>query len=39
MDVNKSIIGLVEAVGYEKGKVKARTVKCKVNLTSEFDAQ
>ncbi len=40
MDVYKRIItGLDEAVGYENGKVKARTVKCTVNPAHEFDAQ
>lgn len=40
MDVYKSIItGLNEAVGYEKGKVRARTAKCTVNPAPEFNAQ
>ena len=40
MDVYKSIIaGLNEAVGYEKGTVKARTAKCTVNPVPDFNAQ
>ena len=40
MDVYKSIItGLHEAVGYEKGTVKARKAKCTVNPASDFNAQ
>ncbi len=39
MDVYKSIItGLDEAVGYEQGKVKARTAKYTVNPAPEFNA-
>ena len=40
MDVYKSIItGLTEAVGYEKGTVKARKAKCTVNPAPDFNAQ
>ena len=40
MDVYKSIItGLEEAASYEKGRIKARTVKCTVNPAPEFNAQ
>ena len=40
MDVYKSIItGLNEAVGYEKGTVKARKVKCTVNPAPDFSTQ
>ena len=40
MDVYKSIItGLNEAVGYEKGTVKARKAKCTVNPAPDFNAQ
>ena len=40
MDVYKSIMtGLNEAVGYEKGTVKARTAKCTVNPVPDFNAQ
>ena len=37
MDVYKSIMtGLNEAVGYEKGAVKARKIKCTVNPVPDF---
>jgi putative transcriptional regulator len=40
MDVYKSIMtGLNEAVGYEKGAVKARKIKCTVNPVPDFSAQ
>lgn len=40
MDVYKSIItGLDEAVGFEKGRIKARTAKCTVNPAPSFNAQ
>jgi len=39
MDAYNSIMtGLHEAVGYEKGTVKARTAKCTVNPVPDFNA-
>ena len=40
MNVYESIMsGLTEAVGYEKGVVKARKTKCTVNPAPLFNAQ